>query len=116
MPDLEYDPTSFAGPVDWRVVRFIEGYRQHKFDQSYLEHIEKFHGGIPGKQYFTARNGATFRIGRFLTLVDEKTDLQPPFRQSWEFRDRDIRIDWSVLTLIDEDGPINRELFAGEVM
>jgi hypothetical protein len=116
MIDLEYDPTSFAGPIDWRVVRFIESYRKHKFDSSYLDHVEKFHGGIPGKQYFTAVNGATFRVGRFLTLVDEETDLQPPFRQSWEFPERDIRIHWSVLTRIDEDGPISRELFAGEVL
>ena len=116
MLDLEYAPTSFAGPVDWRVVRFIESYRQHKFDPSYLDHIDRFHGGIPGKQYFTAVNGATFRVGRFFTLVDKGTDLQPPIRQSWEFRDRDIRIDWSVLTLIDQEGPKCRELFGGEVL
>jgi|ERR1022692_397231 hypothetical protein len=96
MIDLEYDPASFVGPVDWRVVRFIESYRNHRFDSSYLGHIQQFHGGIPGKQYFQAQNGKTYRVGRFLTLVDEKTDLQPPFRPSWEFPERDIRIDWSV--------------------
>ena len=116
MIDLEYGPTTFAGPVDWRVVRFIESYRKHKFDLAYLEHIELFHGGIPGTQYFDAGDGKTYRVGRFLTLVDEKTDLQPPFRPSWEFPQRDIRIDWSVLTHIDEEGPNCMCLFGGEVL
>jgi len=112
--DLNYDPTTFAGPVDPRVIEFLETYRGHKFDVSYLDHARKYHGGIPGKQYFDAADGKTYRVGRFLTLIDDKSHLRPPFRPSWEFPDRDIRIDWSVLTLIDEEGPACRNLFGGE--
>ena len=53
-------------------------------------------------------------MGRFLTLVDEDSALEPPARPSWEFPERDIRIDWSVLTLIDQEGPSCRNLFAGD--
>jgi hypothetical protein len=113
MVDLNYDMSSLCGPADMRVVRFIETYRGNKFDPAYLQHIQQWHGGIPGKQYFDAQDGKTYRVGRFLTLVDEKSTLEPPERLSWENRDRDIRIDWSVLTRIDEEGPC-MQVFSGE--
>lgn len=40
--------------------------------------------------------------------------MEPPPRPSWKFRERDIRIDWSILTLIDEEGPSCRNLFGGQ--
>lgn len=113
MIDLNYDPSSLCGPVDMRVVRFIEKYHGHKFDPSYVSHVQKWHGGIPGKQYFDAQDGKTYRIGRFLTLLDQESKLAPPPRPSWEYRDRDARIDWSVLTRIDEEGPCLL-VFSGE--
>jgi hypothetical protein len=97
-----------------RVVRFLEQSRGNQFDLSYLRHIRKWHGGVPGKQYFEAEGGKTYRLGRFLTLVDKESELEPPFRPSWEFPKRDIRIDWSALTLIDQEGPSCRHLFSGE--
>jgi hypothetical protein len=114
MVDLNYDPSSLCGPVDLRVARFLEKYKGNKLDSSYLRHLKKWHGGIPGKQYFDAEDGKTYRFGRFLTLVDEKTKLEPPFRPSWQFPKQDVRIDWSVLTLIDQEGPSCRNLFSGE--
>jgi hypothetical protein len=111
--DLAYDPVSLCGPVDMRVVRFLEKYRGHKLDPAYLRHVQKYHGGIPGKQYFDAEDGKTYRVGRFLTLADEKSKLQPPPRPSWEFPKQDSRIDWSVLTVIDQEGPSCRSLFGG---
>ena len=112
--DLGYDPASLCGPVDLRVASFLEEYRGNKLDPSYLRRVQKWHGGIPGKQYFDAEDGNTYRVGRFLTLVDKQSELEPPFRPSWEFPKRDIRIDWSVLTLIDQEGPSCRNLFGGE--
>lgn len=112
--DLDYDLSSLCGPMDLGVARFLEEYRGNKLDSSYLHHLQRWHGGIPGKQYFDAEDGKTYRLGRFLTLVDKKSQLEPPFRPSWEFPNRDIRIDWSVLTLIDQEGPSCRHLFGGE--
>lgn len=114
--DLAYDPTSLCGPVDLRVAKFLEAYRGNKLDASYLRHVKRYHGGIPGKQYFDAEDGKTYRVGRFLTLVDEKSELEPPHQPSWECPKQDRRIDWSVLTLIDQEGPTCRNLFAGEVL
>ena len=112
--DLDYDPSSLCGPVDLRVARYLEVFRGNKLDPSYVRHVQHWHGGIPGKQYFDADDGRTYRAGRFLTLVDEESELKPPARASWKFRDRDIRIDRSILTLIDEEGPSCRNLFGGE--
>lgn len=112
--DLGYDPSSLCGPVDTRVARFLEEYRGHKLDPSYLIHIQAWHGGIPGKQYFNAVNGHIYRLGRFLTLVNDDSELEPPLRPSWKHPDRDSRIDWSILTLIDQEGPSCRHLFGGE--
>src|SRR5262245_52101892 len=112
--DLGYDPSSLCGPADLRVARFLEEHRGKKLDAAYLRHVQQFHGGVPGKQYFDAEDGNTYRVGRFLTLVDDESELEPPLRPSWEFPPRDIRIDWSVLTLIDQEGLSCRHLFDGE--
>jgi hypothetical protein len=114
MADLNYDPASLCGPADLRVAQFLEEYRGNKLDASYLRHVQKYHGGIPGKQYFDAEDGKTYRVGRFLTLVDDESALEPPPRPSWEQPKRDVRIDWSVVTLIDQEGPSCCNLFGGE--
>ncbi len=113
MVDLGYDPSSLCGPVDERVAAFIQSYRKHRLDPAYLDHARRYHGGIPGKQYFAA-DGETYRVGRFLTLVDEESELGPPPRPSWANPGRDARIDWSMLALIDEEGATARHLFYGE--
>src|SRR4051794_25124898 len=112
--DVGYDPSPLCGPADMRVVRFLEEYRGNKLDPSHLRHVRKWHGGIPGKQYFDAEDGHTYRVGRFRTMLDEASGLEPPPRLSWANPRRDIRVDWSVLTLIDEEGPSCRHLFGGE--
>ena len=112
--DLAYDPSSLCGSVDLQDAQFLEKYHRKKLDSSYLRHVQQWHGGIPGKQYFEGEDGKTYRVGRFLILIDEKSKLEPPSRPSWKFRDRDVRIDWSISTLIDEEGPSCRNLFGGE--
>jgi hypothetical protein len=53
-------------------------------------------------------------LGRFLTLVDEETELEPPARPSSVNPGRDVRVDWGMLTLIDEEAATARHLFSGE--
>ncbi|HWG43208.1 MAG TPA: hypothetical protein VN688_10515 [Gemmataceae bacterium] len=114
MVDLGYDLSSLCGPIDMRVAEFVQSYRKHRLEPAYLEHARRYHGGVPGQQYFDAADGKTYRVGRFLTLVDEESVLKPPARPSWSNPGRDIRVDWSMLTLIDEEGPSARHLFYGE--
>lgn len=114
MEDLNYDLSSLCGPIDERVVEFVQTYRKHRFEPAYLEHVRRYHGGVPGKQYFTASDGNTYRVGRFMTFLDEESELTPPIRPSWQQPGRDIRINWSMLTQIDEEGPTARHLFYGE--
>jgi hypothetical protein len=107
--DIRCAPKSLAGPVDPRVVRWFARHHQ-PLDPVFLRNVKKFHGGVPLKQYFDASDGKTYRVGRFLTLVDERTRLRPPMEESFEF-DRDIRVDRSMYTLVDEEGPSCRQLF-----
>lgn len=98
--------TSGAGPVDPKVLRWLQEYCNP--DPTYIEQAEQLHGTIPDKPYFDARDGKTYRIGRFLTLVDEENLTQPAW-PSWEYGG-DARIDWSVSMLKDGDAPIPRGL------
>jgi hypothetical protein len=111
--DLLYEPDSLAGPPDTRVLDKLANHR-YVLDRGYLEHIGQFHGGIPGKGYFTTPGNRVLRIGRFLTLYDSKSLLVPPPRPSWAVPGRDIRIDYSAYTLIYEEGNSCRNLFAGD--
>jgi len=52
-------PKSLAGPVDPRVVRWLKK-RGLPLDPVFLEHVKKFHGGVPVNQYFTVPVAETF--------------------------------------------------------
>lgn len=110
MKVLDYDTASLR---DQRVVRILEQGYGKRLDPAYLAFIEHLTSGVPPRQYVAAR-ATVHRIGRFLPLVDNYSELEPPFRRSWEFLARDVRIDWGVLTLIEEDGPSAWHLFGGE--
>ena len=103
-------PKSLAGPVDPRVVRWLDK-RGLPLDPVFLKQVKKFHGGVPVNPYFTASNGETYRVGRFLPLVDERTRLRPPKQPGSEFEETDIRVERSVVTLLDQEGPSCRQLF-----
>jgi hypothetical protein len=111
--DLGYDPDGFAGPVDKRALDWLITYRYH-LDPAYLAHVRRHHGGIPRKGYFSTPGGATYRLGRFLTLFTDDHQLSPPPRPSWLWPGQDARLDYSAVTLMDQEGASCRNLFAGE--
>jgi hypothetical protein len=113
---VDYEPTSLCGPVDLRVVGVLEERHGKKLDPSYVSHVQQHHGGIPVQRYVTDGRGVVRRIGRFLPLIDNRSDIGPPFQRSVDTAARDSRIDWGVLTLIEEDGPCSRRLFGGQVL
>ncbi len=117
MEDLDAEFSQLCGPADERVIRLlevgIESLLNPALDPAYLAFVREHHGAVPRKSYFTASDGKTYRVGRFLTLVDGKSVLEPPFQESWEFPDRDVRIDWSAFTLVDQECATSRALFYG---
>jgi len=97
--DLGYDPMTFVGPLDVRLLReFFRArdmeYPHIKPDRSYIAHLSRHHGGIPRKQCFETAKGTRQRLGRFLNYTDQAS-LEPPLRKSWQ-GDWDFRLDWSV--------------------
>jgi hypothetical protein len=111
---IECETDSLAGKVDRKAIRRLEKYRKFKFDPVFLEHLPQIHGGIPTRPFFTSAGGNTCRVGRFLTVLDRKSRLEPPAEPSWEDRTSDVRIVRSIRTLIDQEGPSCRRLFGGE--
>lgn len=98
--DLNYNPDSFVGPFNMEELKKHErsstvDYPHMKYDASYVTHISKFHGGIPGKQWFRSKSGKKHRLGRFLNFATESS-LPEPFQPSWIDSRVDIRWEWSL--------------------
>jgi hypothetical protein len=79
--DLGYDPSSLMGPLDMRRVQKVEKEFQDSempitFDPSYIEHLSRFHGGVPKKRCFQTDDGGEEVIDRFLNFVDHKVDKE----------------------------------------
>lgn len=101
--DLNYDSTSFVGPLDPAGIdRFFFAYRDQPHirpDPAYVRHLGRYHGGIPRKNRFTTATGTERKVGRLLNYATEDS-LPPPFRQSWQGGGADVRLDWSVPYLL----------------
>lgn len=74
--DLDYDPSSFVGPLEMIEDRSFEkwwlasGY-SFKLDKSYLQHLAQNHGGKPGENCFETHNGCKRVLERFLNFVKD---------------------------------------------
>src|SRR5262245_18257324 len=83
--DLLYDPKSLDGPLDEQEIADLEQwlraseYEKIQFDRSYIDHVSRFHGGVPGKRYFETSSGTKHGIQRFLNFL--KPDLNNPLSQ-----------------------------------
>jgi hypothetical protein len=79
--DLGYDPDSLLGPLDMARVQQFQTYLHEcgqsiEFDHAYINHISKYHGGVPRKRLFKTAQGGERTVERFLNFVDYKTDKQ----------------------------------------
>ena len=80
--DLLYDPNSFVGPLDeYEIVSFekwlrASEYKKISFDRSYIDHLSRFHGGVPRKRCFRTALGTEQAIDRFLS-----SDSNHPLKQ-----------------------------------
>jgi hypothetical protein len=108
MRDLHCDPSTFAGPIDQRVVQWLS--RRRPLDADYLACMETSHGGVP--LIGSIRVGATrYKIARFLTLLDEESELSEPFRPHFEQSTTDERAVNSISYLTDYEHATSRALF-----
>lgn len=96
MNDL-YVPESFAGPIDERYLQYMINLFEElnpglQLDESYLQHIQEFHGGRFHRIWFRL-DGGYRRIGRMLTFASERTLLPSQrFHDDYHYD----YVDWSI--------------------
>lgn len=84
--------------------------RKVRLPDSFVDHMLRYHGGVPGKKCFATASGAMRFIGRFLNFLRAK-DVPLPVVPTWRVGvDRtnpapedDIRLDYSIWRIRDGD-------------
>lgn len=94
-------PSSIVGKLDPKVIQTVEKLAvsddpNMRLDPVYVRYQFDNHGGIPYKQWFKARNGNVFKIGRFVNYGGRYTG---PYQASEMNPDLDFRTEWSVFNL-----------------
>jgi hypothetical protein len=108
---MKFKTNSFAGPVDSKALSDIE--ERHVLDPGYREFIFACHGGIPVEQYIKGK-GQNYRLGRFLTILDQNSQLTEKFQPHFEYSDIDSRVARSVAFAINSESNTSRALFYGQ--
>ena len=82
--------------VDERVLGQLRSERSYRsaisFDRDYLLALPSIHGGTPIAPYFTDSTGATRRVGWFVSMYDEQTELPGPVQEDHMYHDSDTRV------------------------
>ena len=75
--DLGYDPRTVISAFDESEIHKFEewlhasGQPAIRFERSYIDHVRRFHGGIPRKCHFQTSTGTAHSIDRFLTFLPQ---------------------------------------------
>jgi len=109
MIDLQCDAATCVGPIDKRVVDWLET-KYFPLDPDFITCMEGCHGGVPLLNSITI-GGSRFRIARFLTLYDFKSKLTGPARPHFDYS-VDERIIDSISFLVDGEHNTSRSLFS----
>jgi hypothetical protein len=78
--DLEFDSTTLAGIfnenelISFQKWLHESEYHNINFDISYINHLNRFHGGSPRKRYFYTANGTKHVIERFLNFLPANSE------------------------------------------
>lgn len=88
-------------PIDERVIRRVTD--DVTLDPDYVHNLPSFHGGTPLDQYFFDASGVVRRIGWFVALIDERSELAPPFQTGTYYSDIDTRVDDRAIPAILND-------------
>lgn len=108
MIDLEYDPVTLLVPFPPERLRKFEKWLSCYWESdvrlptAYINHIQQFHGGCPGKACFRTKSGETRMVGRFFNFLEEG-DLTPPAMPTWRqwSMGQDVRLDYQVAGFLD---------------
>ncbi len=106
--DLQCKAHTLAGPIDNRVIEYIR--ESYPLDDYFLEQFATCHGGVPTIDTFMVGD-KTASIGRFLTLIDNKSILKGPIRPHFEAGDVDERIMMGIPYLLYGEHPTAYGLF-----
>lgn len=112
MFNFKCDPATCSGPIDGRVVEYLS--KRYSLDQDYLDCVKTCHGGEPtvGTVSIESRK---YRLAKFLTLVDLKSDLPSPFKPHFDISTEDERAIDSIVYLMDYEHNTSRCLFTNIV-
>jgi hypothetical protein len=110
MIDLEYDPSTLLPPCPAERLRKFEQWlcsyweANVRLPQAYTDHVQRYHGGCPGKACFRTAAGQTRMVGRFFNFL-QKSDLAPPLTPTWRqwSGEPDVRLDYRVAGFLDYD-------------
>jgi hypothetical protein len=108
MVDLEYDPSTLLPPCPPERLQKFEKWlcwyweAEVRLPQAYIDHIQRYHGGCPGKACFRTAAGKTRMVGRFFNFLEE-ADLSPPLKPTWRqwSGEPDVRLDYRVEGFLD---------------
>ena len=108
MVDLEYDPTSLLQPCPPERFQVFEqwlcGYweTEVRLPKAYTNHLQRYHGGCPGKACFRTPCGATRMVGRFFNFL-KRGDVPPPLTPTWRqwSGEPDVRLDYRIEGFLD---------------
>ena len=113
MINLPCDPYTLAGPIDYRVLDNLEN-KFGTLDSEYTSFLKNYHGGV--------LEGVLIRVStkihpieRFLTIVDEQTNLEGVFRPHFMDSRVDERVLDSIDYLVDGEHSTARSLFGALV-
>ncbi|MBX9667350.1 MAG: hypothetical protein K2X93_07010 [Candidatus Obscuribacterales bacterium] len=98
-----------VGAPDKRVIKQIS--KTQSLPPSFLSFCETNHGKTPKRGKI---KGTKLRIGRFLSLVDDKSKLPGPFRPHFEDSSVDERVMRGISAVIGYESATSRALYYGE--
>ena len=110
--DLQCGETVVPDAIDSRVGENLRQRYSFTLDDDFLAQMASCHGGRPRISKFEAAN-EQWPVGQFLTVLDFKSDLIPPFRPHFNLQDVDERAVESIDYLVDGEHSTSRALFEG---
>lgn len=113
--DLHYDESTLLQPLDMNEVHRVEDWLRRSgemiipFDHEYLEHLTRFHGGVPALRVFDTQSGQDHLIERFYNFsVVERPDPLVDFKVFTVWSQIDDRLGPYLLPFA--------ELFGGDIL